>query len=74
MSEIEMIVANYLSAERMAKVLGRDFDDFAKAGRVHDWRNHIPEPIKPEWSTLPIEARALAWAMAHEAASAEEWE
>lgn len=44
------------------------------AGKVHDWRNHISEPIRAIWDTF-TEAQRIALAKdAGERADAEQWE
>ena len=48
--------------------------DFENATRVHDWRNHVPEPFKRGWQTLHSDARLAVYYMATLAAGAEEWE
>jgi hypothetical protein len=44
------------------------------AGRVHDWRNHVPEEVRAMWPTLGREGRLGVYYMAQAAASAEEWD
>jgi hypothetical protein len=45
-----------------------------KAGRVHDWRNHISEEIEAMWDTFTDAQKAALYRQAQELASAEEWE
>lgn len=56
----------------------RDFDlktdTFDRAGRVHDWRNHVPEIVKSVWGNLAAFDRALVAIVAEQAADSEEWE
>lgn len=48
--------------------------DWSRAGRVHDWRNHVRDGAKEIWSTLtPAQRTALALD-AEDAASDEEWD
>lgn len=56
--------------------LGRDAAcvEFAKAGKVHDWRNHVPDELVECWLELTDEARGVAVVFARAAADREEWE
>jgi len=45
-----------------------------EGGRVHNWRNHIPEVVEKCWEQLPLAARVVAYVMAEKQASMEEWE
>ena len=45
-----------------------------EAGRVHDWRNHVPEEIKILWDALTWEAREVAFFMACQEADMEVWD
>jgi hypothetical protein len=65
------------------EIIKRDFfgvPDFtdgtfdAPAGRVHEWRNHVPHEIKTIWATLSDRERKLVAIMAERQASAEEWD
>ena len=47
--------------------------EFGKAGRVHDWRNHVPECIVDTWDTLALESRLIAYIVADNASDNEEW-
>jgi hypothetical protein len=47
---------------------------WAKAGRVHDWRNYVPQVIRIRWTDLSDDARAVAFVIADEAAAREEWD
>lgn len=51
-----------------------DFPNFEDDGRVHNWRNYIPEYVKAAWSKLSLETRAVAYVMAYTRAEAEEWD
>lgn len=48
--------------------------DWSKAGRVHDWRNHIGKNAKRIWATLTPEQRTALALDADFAADSEEWE
>ena len=47
---------------------------FKKAGRIHDWRNHVPYEVKEVWNELSAEERKVFALMAGEAADMEEWD
>jgi len=48
--------------------------EWEKAGRVHDWRNHVGEETQKLWATFtPEQKRALA-KDAQELADGEKWE
>lgn len=61
----------YVSPEAAAAGAAPHFD---KAGRVHDWRNHVPEGVQAIWSTFSAEQRAALVAWADHLAGNEEWE
>ncbi len=54
----------------------KDIDDprFEEAGRVHDWRNHVPEGLEQIWPRLNRETRAAVFVMASALADREEWD
>ena len=43
-------------------------------GRVHNWKTYIFDSIRLQWSALPLEAKVIAFIMAEQQASCEEWE
>lgn len=43
-------------------------------GRVHDWRNHIPNQVADVWADLSDDARGVATYLAQIAASNERWD
>jgi hypothetical protein len=43
-------------------------------GRVHDWRNYIPDGLAARWDELSVEGRMIAACMAQEQANREEWD
>lgn len=45
-----------------------------KAGRVHDWRNHVGEHTKKIWSTFTPEQKMAIALDADDLASAEYWD
>lgn len=45
-----------------------------KAGRVHDWRNHVPEEVQKAWATFSPEHRSLLVDWADGLADREEWD
>ncbi len=48
--------------------------EFDKAGKIHDWRNHVLESFKVHWQTLAMEARFTIFAYAQKAADGEQWD
>lgn len=48
--------------------------DWSRAGRVHDWRNHVGERVRAIWPTLTPDQRTALALDAGERASDEEWE
>jgi len=48
--------------------------EFENAGRVHDWRNHVPEEVKEQWDQLSVDARKVAYLTAYHEAEEEEWD
>jgi len=47
---------------------------FEKKGRVHDWRNHVPERLRLIWFDLSDDARLAIIVVAEEGAYKEEWD
>jgi len=45
-----------------------------RAGKVHDWRNHIPETVRNVWDAMSLDARVVSYVFAREAAQSEEWD
>ena len=43
-------------------------------GRVHNWRNYVPEEVQKLWFDLPLETRLIIYKMANDLARREEWE
>lgn len=41
---------------------------FQRAGKAHDWRNHVPECLRLEWPRMSIHQRLLVAIVAHYAA------
>lgn len=50
------------------------FPDWRHTSKVHDWRNHIPKSVRNKWDDLLLETKVIAYAMAEEIASEEEWD
>lgn len=61
----------YVSRE---DVIAGDAPRWDGAGRVHDWRNHVPEEVKKLWPTFSEIQRKALYDWANDLASAEEWE
>ena len=45
-----------------------------RATKVHDWRNHVPEPVKQAWESFTLEQKKMLVEWAESLASQEEWE
>lgn len=48
--------------------------EWSKAGKVHDWRNHVSDSIQMLWSTFTPAQRKALYDQAEADAYAEEWE
>jgi hypothetical protein len=49
-----------------------DAVDWDRAGKLYDWRNHVPSSLRGLWSALSSEARVAVFLLACELASEEE--
>lgn len=47
---------------------------FEEAGKVHDWRNHVPEEFEKEWDNLTLREKQIIHFMAEKEADREEWD
>ena len=45
-----------------------------EAGKVHDWRNHVPPDIRKMWGSFMVVQRYALVAWADELASNEHWD
>lgn len=48
--------------------------EWEQSGRVHDWRNYVPEYIRESWPDLCLDARACCFLIACAAANNEVWD
>jgi hypothetical protein len=48
--------------------------EWQKAGRVHDWRNYVPQKLREGWLFLSPTERAIVSIMAEEQAGNESWD
>lgn len=48
--------------------------EWGKAGKVHDWRNHVPEVIRNNWLAFSEDQRRLLFQWADDLAGQEQWE
>lgn len=48
--------------------------DFRNRGRVHDWRNHVPDELREMWPQLTFRERAIIALIADDLADGENWE
>jgi hypothetical protein len=60
-------------SDRLALVC-MDDPRFDEAGRVHDWRNYVPDLLKNMWAGLPREAKIVAAWITADRARAEDWD
>ncbi len=44
------------------------------AGKIHDWRNYVPEPVQALWWTFTPEQRSALVDWADDWASREDWD
>lgn len=51
-----------------------DKPEWEKAGRTHDWRNHVGRRTRDIWDSLTPEQRLAIAQDAQDAADREEWE
>jgi hypothetical protein len=51
-----------------------DNPEFEKAGRVHDWRNYVPEEFQDAWPHLTEREKKIIVIMAQSQADREEWD
>ena len=57
-----------------AQIAAREDPEFDKAGKVHDWRNHVGEQCQRKWPTFSLDVRLAIATDAQVMAEAEEWE
>lgn len=48
--------------------------DWNNNHKVHDWKNYVPEIVQELWNELTMESRMIAYMMAEQQASNEEWD
>lgn len=58
-------------AEILAAVENPCWEDRQK---VHDWRNHVPDAMRRWWNELHLDAKIVAYIMAEEIATNEDWD
>jgi len=65
-----------LQSEMAEIVVGKNMDnpDFAKAEKIHDWRNYVPQLLQDNWSKLTGRERMIIAILADKRASNEEWD
>lgn len=47
---------------------------FEKVGKVHDWRNYIPDCMIDVWDVLSLDAKIACFIMAAKEANSEDWD
>lgn len=50
------------------------FPEWDKAGKVHDWRNHVPQNVRNLWDTFTIIQLKALYAWAYNLAMEERWD
>ena len=48
--------------------------EWEKAGKVHDWRNHVSEELQAMWPTFTDAQKAAIARQAEDMAGREEWD
>jgi len=56
------------------QALDVDGPEWGKAGKIHDWRNHVPDHIRAIWGTFSDEHKLALAAWADGLADQEEWD
>ncbi len=60
--------------ENFIQFIDLDNPEFAKAGKVHDWRNYVPDDWQLNWDKFTHRERNLIAVMAEIQAENEEWD
>ena len=69
-----------VGSDDLLAAFGKSYCDIAevpaweKGGKVHDWRNYIPDDIRRLWPRLSQDARVVAVVIADMQAEKEEWD
>lgn len=58
----------------LIKHLNLSNPEFDKIGRVHDWRNYVPDEWQKCWKEFTDRERMIIAAMAEKQAGNEEWD
>lgn len=48
--------------------------DWAEGGRVHNWKNHVPNNVRAIWASFTDAQKQALFGWASELAEREEWE
>lgn len=51
-----------------------DNPQFDKVGRVHNWRNYVPDAVKSRWPDLSEDAKLITYIIAEVQANREDWD
>ena len=65
--------AKSILADEVAR-RGIDAPNWDAAGRVHDWRNHVPDAVRAIWSTFSQAQRVALYCWAQDLAADEDWD
>jgi len=75
MNEFEEKLIGWCSSPKeCASVVDEDEIDWDLGGRVHNWRNHVPDSVQIMWPELSREARIVAFICADASSDAEIWD
>jgi hypothetical protein len=75
MSEVEERLMGWCSSpQECVSAVSEDNVDWGGGGRVHNWRNHVPDALQIMWPELSIQARIVAYLCAAASADAEDWD
>lgn len=72
---IDEILEDCYTATRLNILSGISSEqDWTSGGKVHNWKNYVPDYCKTRWPLLCQEARAMIFGMAYHQAEAENWD
>lgn len=66
--------SNFIGYDRSRILKEISEPKWEKCGRVHDWRNYIPEFVQKDWKYLTLNSRAILFVIAEDQANREDWD
>jgi hypothetical protein len=45
-----------------------------KCGKIHDWKNYVPDEFIKDWSNLTLQEQKIIFIFAEKEADAEQWD